>query len=95
MRTFRLIRNQDQTGTSGTGTVATGTVDAAGKVTMRWIVQANLCDGSKKMIYTTTQYECLTDVVLLHGHNGKSYVKMDDTNIEFTDVDVLEYKKAA
>ena len=93
-RSFKLIRLQDLTGTSGTGVVAQGETSPDGRTIMRWIVQANLADGSKREIKTTTHYETWQDVVLLHGHGGRTILRWDDTGESVSDWDLLGVKAA-
>jgi hypothetical protein len=93
-RTFKLIRLQDLTGTSGTGVVAQGETQADGRTIMRWIVDAKLADGSKRRIQTTTHYETWQDVVLLHGHAGRTVLKWDDSGETVSDWDLLAVKSA-
>lgn len=96
MRCFKLIRIQDLTGTSGTGTVASGRVSNTGKTEMRWLTVATLADGSKRKINTLTHYETWQDVVLLHGHGGRTVLKWDDTGETVSDWDLLKkLKKSA
>lgn len=65
MRTFSLIRNEDETGVSGTGIVAQGVEFDDGVVAMRW-----LTDTSSTVVYTN-----INDVRIIHGHNGKTVVQ--------------------
>jgi hypothetical protein len=66
MRLFVLVRDEDVTGTSGTGIVAEGCVFSDGTVAMRWLTA-----------YTSTAiYRDLEDVAAIHGHNGKSRVEL-------------------
>lgn len=88
-RSFKLIRNIDLTGTSGTGHVASGQVNADGTASMRWNTTATLADGTRRKINTLTQYENWQDVVLLHGHAGRTILKWDDSNEIVSDLDIL------
>lgn len=93
-RSFKLLRFQDLTGTSGTGVVAQGETQPDGSTIMRWIVQANLANGSKREIRTVTHYETWQDVVLLHGHGGRTILRWDDTGESVSDWDLLGGKAA-
>ena len=95
MRTFKMIRNQDLTGTSGTGVVATGSVLDNGQTTVTWCVPAKLADGSYRDIKTTTIYNSWQDCILLHGHNGRTFIQFDETGIVISDLDVLATEKVA
>jgi hypothetical protein len=63
-RRFELHRDEDETGISGTGIVAEGLCFSDGSVAMRWITAHT----------STAIYQDMTDVVLIHGHNGKTKV---------------------
>lgn len=66
---FILYRQDDVTGVSGTGTVAEGVEFNDGFVVMRWCVE-----GKPR---GTTVYECIDDVLEIHGHDGKTQVIWD------------------
>lgn len=65
MKLFKLIRTEDESGVSGTGSVAEGVVFTDGRVVMRWTTHLN----------STTFYDCIDDVIAIHGHNGKTKVE--------------------
>lgn len=88
-RTFKLIRLQDLTGTTGQGHVASGRVNADGTASIQWTVKARLADGTARKINTTTHFDTWVDVVLLHGHNGATVLIWDDTNESVSDRDIL------
>ena len=65
MRTFRLKRNEDESGVSGTGIVAEGIQFTDGAAVLRW-------RGG------TPTFKILPDigaVTYLHGHGGKTVVE--------------------
>lgn len=93
MRCFKLIRIDDLTGTSGTGHVASGVASQDGTAKMWWLSVATLADGSQRKINTVTHYETWQDLVLLHGHGGRTVLKWDDTGETVSDWDLL--KKSA
>lgn len=62
---FALKRDEDETGVSGTGYVASGCVWPDGKVAMRWLV------GEHR---STAVYESVEAVIAIHGHGGKTKV---------------------
>jgi len=68
-RRFYLVRDEDETGVSGTGTVAEGTEFSDGFCVMRWIVQPAQSLG----VFTT-----LHDLKTIHGHSGKTRVVFID-----------------
>jgi hypothetical protein len=89
MRTFQLIRYKDLTGVSGIGVVAVGKVLKNGQCVLKWISKAKLADGSVRTIKTLTLHECWENVVLLHGHNGATVLKWDDTLETISDIQLL------
>ena len=95
MRSFKLIRLQDLTGTSGLGHVASGQVDSNGKTTIHWTVAAKLADGSTRKINSVTQFDTWVDAILLHGHAGRTVLVWDDTQEVVSDWDILNKVKAA
>lgn len=64
MMRFELMRDDDATGVSGTGHVATGCVFKDGVVAMRWLTR----------VPSTPIYACLADVFHIHGHDGRTRV---------------------
>lgn len=62
---FALVRDEDETGVSGTGAVALGVVYPDGHVSMRWVV------GEHR---STVAYDSIEAVKAIHGHNGKTRV---------------------
>ncbi len=68
MERFWLERTEDETGVSGTGTVAEGVVFWDGTVVMRW----------RTGTASTAIYSSIEDVVTIHGHGGKTQVVMID-----------------
>lgn len=64
MRIFKLYRHEDETGISGTGTVALGVVFPDGRVEMRWQTKTA----------STTSFDRIRDVEEVHGHNGKTSI---------------------
>jgi hypothetical protein len=89
MRSFKLYRRRDLSGTSGTGYVAIGYVSPTGCACVRWVVDARLADGSTRKIKTITKFENWIDVVLLHGHGGRTVLIWDDTGEIVSDLDFL------
>lgn len=62
MRRFRLVRTEDVSGSSGTGTVAEGVEFTDGRVALRWRVAP--CSSAA--------YDSLEDVLTIHGHEGRT-----------------------
>lgn len=66
IKEFHLLRNEDETGISGTGMVARGVVLPSGAVVMEWqTFHSSIC-----------YYKNIGDVEAIHGHNGKTIVVM-------------------
>ena len=73
---FTLERHIDETGISGTGTVASGIEWPDGTVALRWHSQSNPCPPSSTAVYAS-----IDDVIAIHGHGGKTSVRwIDGTN---------------
>ena len=64
LQTFYLYREEDVSGTSGTGIVAIGTILNSGKCVLEWT-----SFHTSVAIYSNIQ-----DVELIHGHGGKTKV---------------------
>jgi len=68
MTRFLLVRNEDESGVSGTGVVAHGVIFSDGKCALSWLTQ-----------YTSVAiYSDLATVKHIHGHNGKTIVMIED-----------------
>lgn len=68
-RRFLLVRTEDVTGVSGTGKVAEGIQYSDGVCSMRWVVNP---------ARSTTVYNSVEDVEMIHGHNGATKVQFLD-----------------
>lgn len=68
MRMFDLIRTEDATGISGTGQVAEGVVFSDGTCAMRW----------RTSTASTGFYDSVEDLIIIHGHGGKTQVVYHD-----------------
>jgi len=68
MRTFKLIRNEDVSGVSGTGVVAEGVEFHDGQVTMSWFGRHHTIEVAPN----------ITDVEEIHGHDGRTKVVWDE-----------------
>lgn len=73
-RRFRLVRDVDVTGVTGTGTVAHGVQWPDGAVTVRWV--------SRRA--STVQWDCLEDAVAVHGHGGQTRIEWHDESSQPT-----------
>jgi hypothetical protein len=72
MRRFHFERNEDASGVSGCGRVAEGVVFTNGKVAIEWLTAHS----------STALYDSLSDVELIHGHEGRTKIVFDDPVIE-------------
>lgn len=68
VRRFRLIRDEDVTGSSGTGCVAAGVEFEDGAVAMRW----------RTKVRSTGVYDWIGDVETIHGHDGRTRIEWVD-----------------
>lgn len=69
MRRFNLVRNEDESGVSGTGIVAQGIQFDNGRCAMAWLTSVS----------SIAVYDSIEDLVKIHGHNGKTVVGWIDT----------------
>lgn len=67
MKTFKLIRDTDVSGISGTGIVCEGVIFSDGRVAMRWLTDTA----------TTVLFDCIEDVETIHGHGGFTRVEIN------------------
>jgi hypothetical protein len=68
IRRFRLNRENDVTGISGTGIVAEGAMFGDGTVALRWCSQHR----------STAVYANMDDVEQIHGHHGDTRIEWVD-----------------
>lgn len=68
MRRFHFLRTEDASGVSGCGRVAEGVVFTNGKVALEWLSNHA----------STNLYDSLTDVELIHGHEGRTKIVFED-----------------
>lgn len=78
-RRFNLVRTEDVSGFSGTGTVGEGCEFSDGTVVLRWL-NANVSPENRErgVRPTTVLHESLESVLALHGHNGATVIEMLD-----------------
>lgn len=69
MRTFRLVRNEDVTGVSGTGVVAEGVEFTDGCVVLRWV--------GKYPTSVVWHDRGVESVEAIHGHDGKTEIRWE------------------
>lgn len=63
-RLFAMVRDEDESGVSGTGIVAEGVEFSDGTVAIRW----------RSHIKSTAIYESIRACSAIHGHGGKTKV---------------------
>ena len=68
MRRFRLVRDEDITGVSGTGVVAEGVEFSTGWVALAWLTAIN------SLVF----YPAMANVYHIHGHGGATRVEWVD-----------------
>lgn len=68
MRRFNLVRNEDESGVSGTGTVAQGIEFDNGRCAMAWLT----------FVSSVAIYDSATDLEKIHGHGGKTVIEWID-----------------
>lgn len=71
-RLLRMIRDDDESGVSGTGHVADVVVWHDGTVTVRWRTETR----------STAVYDSLADALKIHGHGGKTRIVPRSTPFE-------------
>lgn len=71
MRPFMMIRDDDETGISGTGVVAEGVQFSDGVVVIRWQTH-----GDKH--HSTVVWDNIGDALAIHGHGGKTWLQFAD-----------------
>ena len=64
MKQFKLVRDEDVTGVSGTGVVAEGVEFTSGSVVLQWL-------GDHPSIVV---WPSLHHVEIIHGHDGKTRI---------------------
>lgn len=71
-RTFDLIRHHDISNVSGIGIIAQGTQFRDGQTAVQWCVP--------DMPRTLQIWDCLDDVIQIHGHDGLTEVRFHDVD---------------
>lgn len=65
---FELVRNEDVSGSSGTGIVAQGVIFDDGTCAMRWLTT----------MASTAIYKDIEELQAIHGHEGRTWVRYLD-----------------
>jgi len=89
-RRFRLVREEDETGVSGTGVVAVGVVFPAGTAVLSWVNDSREegPDTNEDSVYVYPGGE--HDVDEVHGHDGRTRVEFLDPPREVLEGDAVE-----
>lgn len=76
VRVFRLVRDVDETGVSGTGLVAEGVEFSDGVVALRWLApRSSRGQGTRTSV--VFHDHGLDSVARIHGHGGKTRIVWD------------------
>jgi hypothetical protein len=68
VKRFKLIRDEDVTGISGTGPITEGVQFTDGTCVMRWLTEHR----------STCFYDSVSDVEIIHGHEGRTRIEWID-----------------
>jgi len=68
IRIFRLQRDDDASGVSGTGVVAEGVIFSNTKVVLSWLT----------IHKSIAVYDSLAEMLAIHGHEGRTKIVWDD-----------------
>ena len=71
MRMFNLVRDEDESGVSGVGTVAEGVEFSDGTCAMRWHTK------NPDKATSTAFYDNAADLIAIHGHQGKTHIEYE------------------
>jgi len=72
LRTFTMVRDEDESGVSGTGVVAEGVLLTCTKVILSWLT----------IHKSIAVYDSLAECQAVHGHDGKTRIVWDDAEPE-------------
>lgn len=68
LRTFRVVRDEDVSGVSGTGVIAEGVLFSNGKVVVNWISMHKILE----VVDSVAEWQAV------HGHEGRTKIVWDD-----------------
>ncbi len=71
MKRFQLVREEDETGISGTGVVAEGVQSTNGKCVLFWLSE----------LKSVAIYDSIEELEAIHGHQGKTKVVWEGTPV--------------
>ena len=72
LRIFRVVRDEDVSGVSGTGVIAEGVLFSNGKVVVNWISMHKILE----VVDSVAEWEAV------HGHEGRTKIVWDDEATE-------------
>lgn len=75
MKSFYFLRHEDVNGHSGEGIVAEGVIFDSGAGALTWLTE----------FPTVTVFQAITDIMHLHGHEGKTEVVVEGSDDRFED----------
>lgn len=79
LRRFELVRVEDESGVSGTGTVAVGVQFSDGAVAFEWLnEQKEALDATQNGLTIKQAPDGMDDLIEIHGHGGKTKVEWID-----------------
>jgi len=87
MRRFRLLRHEDESGTSGIGYVAEGVVFSDGTVVLHWSNKdnENLSTTSDGLSIKPGP-DGVQDTIKVHGHGGRTQIEWIDGTEKYTEL---------
>jgi len=71
IKIFDVVRNEDETGNSGTGVVARAIEFSDGACVLKWDAETNALAVGSLVVYSSFE-----DMVKVHGHGGKTEFKV-------------------
>jgi len=81
MRRFRLLRHEDESGTSGTGYVAEGVVFTDGSVMLHW--DNDDLDTTSDGFSFKPGPDGVEDTIEVHGHGGRTKIEWIDNTSDY------------
>lgn len=79
LRRFKLVRTEDASGVSGTGTVAVGVQFPDGAVVFEWLNEQNeTLDATQNGLTMKQAPDGIEDTIAIHGHEGRTKIEWID-----------------
>ncbi|TXH54508.1 MAG: hypothetical protein E6Q97_10785 [Desulfurellales bacterium] len=70
MRIYQMVRDEDETGNSGTGVVGEVVKFSDGRCVLAWSKDSNALAVSSLVVYSS-----INDLLKVHGHGGKTRIE--------------------